>query len=229
MNTSQRIKSISSFFEIKNYLEIGVQLGHTFNALDIPYKVAVDPLFQFDYGSLASEHIKFFEVPSDEYFLKFSGNDIFDLIFLDGLHEFYQVLRDFLNALDHTHKKSVLILDDIFPNDVFSSLVKDPYRFRKMHNPDNLDGSWHGDVYKMMFFIHDFFPQLSYCTINYGFGNPQALIFKLPRADFRPRFNDLEKINRLTYFDLHNNLDVLNLVTEDQAIKILQGFLCKDV
>lgn len=225
MNTAQRIKKINNFLNIKKYLEIGVQQGHTFNNLELPYKVAVDPLFQFDYKNFENPSCKFFETTSDDYFINHSNQDIFDLIFLDGLHEFPQTLRDFNSAIKNSNKQTLIILDDVFPNDVYSSLIKNPYLFRKMNDPENNDGSWHGDVFKTIFFIHDFFPTYTYCTIDYGYGNPQALIFQKDRFNFKPRFNDLEKISRLTYFDLHENIDILNLMSEDSAIDFYQNFL----
>lgn len=225
MHSSQRIKAFQDFMDINKYLEVGVQGGHTFNAVNIQYKVAVDPEFLFDYKSFESDKSKFFKVTSDEYFSNLAGNEIFDLIFLDGLHEFPQTLRDFINALNHSHDKTIFILDDVYPNDVYSSLVKDAYRFRQMQNPDNKDGSWHGDVYKALFFINDFFPGISWHTIDYGYGNPQAFLYKKNRINFKPRFNNLEEISRMTYFDLHDNLDILNLVSEDQAISFVRDFI----
>ena len=76
--------------------------------------------------------------------------------------------------------------------------------------------AWHGDIYKMVFAIHDFFPSLSYVTIATD-GNPQTLVWRESRAGFVPRFNSLEVISRLTWFDLRENLDILNRQTEKEA------------
>jgi hypothetical protein len=227
MNTSQRIKKINNFLNINKYLEIGVHFGDTFNNLELPYKVAVDPYFQFDYKNLENSSCKFYSTTSDDYFTNHSDQDIFDLIFLDGLHEFPQTLRDFNSAIKHSNKRTLIILDDVYPNDVFSSLslITNPHNLRKRNNPENNDLSWHGDVFKTIFFIHDFFPTYTYCTIDWGYGNPQALIFQKDRVNFKPRFNDLEKISRLTYFDLLENIDILNLMSEDSAIDYYQNYL----
>lgn len=225
MNTAERILAISKITSIKSYLEIGVSEGETFNNLDIDYKVAVDPHFQFDVSSFQTEHVRFYQMTSDKYFLNFAGKDIFDLIFIDGLHIFQQTFRDFINALFHMSHKSIVIIDDVYPNDIFSSLVNDHQRFRRLNNPENSDLSWHGDVYKTIFAIHDLCPKISYITINWGQGNPQAICFIKPRIDFKQKFKSIESIERLTYFDLLNNLDVLNLVSEEEAFEIINNFI----
>lgn len=224
MNTAERIQTISQFFPIKKYLEVGVFNGATFNALNIPYKVAVDPNFRFDYQPLASDSVHFFQETSDAYFSREAKKEQFDLIFLDGLHEFSQTLRDFINALEHSHTQTIFIIDDVFPSDIFSAIPnqEECYYFRKMLTPTSIDGSWHGDVFKTIFAIHDFFPNISYCTVNWGFGNPQTFLFKKPRSNFQPLFNNFGAIEKLTYFDLHKHLEILNLVTEDEAFAILK-------
>lgn len=227
MNTAERIIAISKITPIKSYLEIGVASGATFNALDIDYKVAVDPSFQSDIASFQTENAKFFQVTSDQYFLNYVGKETFDLIFIDGLHWFQQTFRDFINALFHISDKSIVIIDDVYPNDVFSSLVTDHQRFRRLNNPESTDLSWHGDVYKTVFAIHDLCPKISYITINWGHGNPQTICFKKPRIDFQQKFKSIEHIERSTYFDLLNNLDVLNLVSEGEAFEIIRSFISK--
>lgn len=122
MNTAERINEIASKISLQSYLEIGVQEGITFNKIHkIPYKVAVDPVFRLEYKKYESENVKFFETTSDIFF---QTNEIkFDIIFLDGLHEFKQTLRDFINALEFSHEKTIIIIDDVYPNDIYSSLV----------------------------------------------------------------------------------------------------------
>ena len=166
---------------------------------------------------------------SDKYFMQRDNNNIFDLIFIDGLHEYKQTLRDFINSIDHSCRKTVFIIDDVYPNDIFSSLMlKDPIRFRNMNNPNNTDGSWHGDVYKTIFMLHDLFPKYSYSTIDWGYGNPQTYVYKSPRVNFMPRFKSLEEIDRASYFDLIDNLDLLKLKSEGEVIEEVRSFLLNE-
>jgi hypothetical protein len=57
-----------------------------------------------------------------------------------------------------------------------------------------------GDVFKVVFFLHDFFPNLSFATFQGG-GNPQTIVWRAPRGEFKPIFNDVEAIKRMTYGD----------------------------
>ncbi len=87
---------------------------------------------------------------------------MFELIVLDGLLA--------------THERSVILLDDIFPNDVFSC-IRDQLEGTMMrqlltNSPVN---AWHGDTYKVMPLIETFHPSLNDCTII-GDGNPKALV-----------------------------------------------------
>jgi hypothetical protein len=79
--------------------------------------------------------------------------------------------------------------------------------------------AWHGDVFKVVFYIHDFWPSLNYRTIV-GSGNAQTLVWRANALSRAPRFNDLERISRLTYFDLQANFDVMQAVTEGEATSL---------
>ena len=76
---------------------------------------------------------------------------------------------------------------------------------------------WHGDVFKLVFYI-DFCPSFDYCTIVES-GNPQTLVWKakepLPRL---PLFDSLEKISRMSFIDLLQNLNALRECVEEDAV-----------
>ena len=119
----------------------------------------------------------------------------------------------------HAHRDTVArILDDVFPSDVFSALTlpqKDAFAFRQQHG---LGGRlWHGDVYKCVFAINDFFPNFSFRTFEPAHGNPQTVVVNRPRPDFAPRFNDIEKISRLDYYGFWENRSLLNLLPEEEV------------
>ena len=50
MKRHQVIQSLLQAVEGGSYLEIGVNRGVTFHEVSVPYKVAVDPQFLFDYA-----------------------------------------------------------------------------------------------------------------------------------------------------------------------------------
>lgn len=215
--SARRINHLIQNLDAKNYLEIGVCKGATFFEVQAQRKVAVDPAFQFDEQKHATEAAIFHRCTSDTYFLERAGAERFDFVFVDGLHTFEQTFRDFCNSVVHAHDSTLWLIDDILPNDAYSALPEynDTIRFR--HEAGQAGYAWHGDTFKVMFAIHDFFPTLSYCSIATG-GNPQALVWKQPRAAFRPVLNSLEAISRLSYFDLRKRLDVLRLLPEDEAL-----------
>ena len=61
----------------------------------------------------------FHEVASDAYFAPAARG--FDIVFLDGLHVFAQTFRDFCNTLLVTHERSLILIDDTVPDDIYSS------------------------------------------------------------------------------------------------------------
>ena len=71
---------------------------------------------------------------SDEFFK--NNNDTFDLIFIDGLHQYDQVKKDVYNALKFLNKNGVILLHDCMP----TSFIR--------QTPKRSSNIWHGDVWK---------------------------------------------------------------------------------
>ena len=85
---SQRFDIINKIIKkkgFKNYLEIGCFEDENFKKIIIDRKVGVDPISG---GTI--------RLTSDEYFS--SNKEIFDIIFIDGLHHFDQVKKDIINS-----------------------------------------------------------------------------------------------------------------------------------
>ena len=80
------INKIISDFKIKSYLEIGCDQDEVFSKVNMENKVGVDPVSG---GNVRSTSDAFFE----------KNSDFFDLIFIDGLHEYSQVKKDIINSL----------------------------------------------------------------------------------------------------------------------------------
>lgn len=72
-----------------------------------------------------------------------------------------------------------------------------------------------GDVYKVIFAIHDFFPQFSYATFP---GHGQTVLWLETRTDFTPTWDSLEKISRLSYWDFENFKDTHLLIRDPETI-----------
>ncbi|MEI6095766.1 MAG: class I SAM-dependent methyltransferase [Gammaproteobacteria bacterium] len=204
----------------KTYLEVGVEKGATFFEIKAEKKFAVDPHFRFDPSDRESETERYFQMTSDDFWNSINPQLMFDVVFLDGLHTFEQTYRDFCAVLAHTTSSSVIIIDDIFPTDVFSSLTDhgNAIRFREMHGIDSR--AWHGDVYKVILAINDFHPTLDFRTIVGG-ENLQTVVWRSGDVFRSPRFNSLELISRCSWFELKDNEDIMRPCLEDDLFPIL--------
>jgi hypothetical protein len=180
--------------------------------------VAVDPDFLFDFEPKKAPGTELHQVTSDAYFTDIAGGQVFDFMFLDGLHEFEQTFRDFCSSQAHAHSRTVWLIDDTVPSDVYSAWPDNEKAVQLRKKAGGTGGAWHGDIFKVVFAIHDFFPTLSYVTISTG-GNSQTLVWKEPRTNFKPRFNSLETISRMTWFELQDHLDILNRDTEQASLE----------
>ena len=110
------------------YLEIGVQDANSnYNKIQVEYKQAVDPM---------PRNLVHFRGTSDEYFAQLPPENMFDIIFIDGLHHSDQVLRDIDNSLSHLSEGGTIVVHDCLPENQQQQL-----RF------DN-GGAWTGDVWK---------------------------------------------------------------------------------
>jgi hypothetical protein len=217
-HSRRRLKRVADHVDATSYLEIGVFNGKTFNNVSFPRQVGVDPYFGFNVDEYARPGVEFVRKTSDEFFTTRDRSTLFDLVFLDGLHTFKQTLRDFCNSLTCAHPRTVWLIDDVLPSDVYSSLpvAAEARGFRK--KAGIISNAWHGDVYKLLFMIHDFFPTLSFVTFSTG-GNPQALVWQTPRHPFTPALGSIEAIDRLDYFDLMRRQSFLNLMPEAAALE----------
>jgi hypothetical protein len=214
----RRIGRLAEALGARTYLEIGVGRGGTFRSVTMPQRTGVDPAFRFDTQLVADESTRLFETTSDAWFASLAFDTTFDIVFLDGLHTAEQTYRDLCHALAHTHRRSVILLDDTLPSDPWSAVPDRArsLRLRGLQDPDGVP--WHGDVFKVVALIHGFHGDLDYRTIV-GSGNPQTLIWRGGRDDPGPPPLTLDEIARLTYFDLLERRELLREATEDEAIE----------
>ena len=171
LTRSDVINEILCLFESPRYLEIGVNQGATFHAVKATRKVAVDPKFVFSQPPVSTADCSYHEISSDTYFGKIAQrDDIFEVIFLDGLHTFEQTLRDLITALSHLAPSGVIVIDDVVPNSYHASLPSSLEARAVREHLKISDPSWMGDVYKLVFFVQTFFQTFSYATIQESHG-----------------------------------------------------------
>ena len=113
----------------KTYLEIGIENPIlNFNHINVTYKYGVDPVPV----SLSVE--EYFEGTSDKFF--FQNTDLFDIIFIDGLHESNQVYRDIEHSFKALSPGGTIVMHDCLPRNEVEQIV-----------PRQQD-VWTGDVWK---------------------------------------------------------------------------------
>ena len=215
----RRIDRIRALNNATRYLEIGVERGTTFLNVPIPIKDGVDPKFMFDPAAVVTSHIRLFSQTSDAFWI--SGRaQVYDVMMIDGLHTFEQTFRDMLCSMRYSHSKTVWLIDDTLPSDVFSAIPDQNRSYRERQKMNIAGAPWHGDVFKIVPAIRDFIPTLDYATIVNS-GNPQTLLWFGSKQEFKPVVNNLELVSRMSYFDIEPNLGLYNLATEDQAFSRL--------
>ncbi|ROU02978.1 class I SAM-dependent methyltransferase [Histidinibacterium lentulum] len=164
------------------YLEIGCDANTLFDAVPLADKTGVDP-------ARGGTH----RMTSDEFF---GQNDRkFDLIWIDGLHEYHQVHRDVENALAALKPGGWIGLHDMLPLD-----------WLQEHMP-RIHPGWTGDVWKVAFEIVAT-PGLEFrmVTIDHGVGLLRSAEGAAPLAYMPDTLSDV----RFGY--LYENIGQLQLV-----------------
>ena len=164
------------FLKPSNYLEIGVSTGATLELASC-ISLAVDPRFKINVDVIKSKQkLHLFQQTSDEFF---ASNDLTSLLgaplalgFLDGLHYAEFLLRDIMNAERYCDSKSVLILHDCIPVDIYMARRSqiDPAIQRLTPTP----GAWTGDVWKTLAVLRKLRKDLHITCLDAG---PTGLVY----------------------------------------------------
>ena len=91
------IQYIIHKYSFENYLEIGCDKDQSFSKIKVKNKVGVDPISG---GTIRDTSDNFFK----------TNNDKFDLIFIDGLHHYSQVIKDIYNSLKILNKNGFILV-----------------------------------------------------------------------------------------------------------------------
>ena len=111
MTRYELINHLIQKYSYKHYLEIGVcDSRDCFDRIDIPFKMGVDPTPRH----LLPGTLLFYG-ESDAFFARDFGMR-FDIVFIDGLHQDFQVRRDIKNTLDFLKPNGIIVMHDCLPS-----------------------------------------------------------------------------------------------------------------
>ncbi|MEZ5778786.1 MAG: hypothetical protein R3E44_10530 [Paracoccaceae bacterium] len=142
------------------YMEIGCRKGRSFAPVR-GKTIAVDPFFRINsnvIGNKPALHV--FQATSDDFFaggfLKKTGIKL-SFSFLDGMHLFEFLLRDFMNTERFTRPDGVIAMHDCCPFD----------NEMTTRDLDNLPaGAWTGDVWKIIPILQEYRPDLKITVLD---------------------------------------------------------------
>ena len=185
-------------YNYNTYLEIGVSTGECITAVNVSTKDGVDP---------SPRHPEVnFPVTSDVFFANLKPEKKYDLIFIDGLHLFEQVIKDVNNSLKHLKENGIIVLHDCNPTDYLLQ-IRDMEDF-------NLS-CWTGDVWKTILHFREN-ENLDVCVVDtdYGIGLIKPGHQKVYTNPFRQ--NSQEFAYEHLVYDRKN---ILNLITIEEFLQ----------
>ncbi|MFM2365572.1 MAG: hypothetical protein RIR95_179 [Pseudomonadota bacterium] len=142
------------------YMEVGCRTGRTFAAVRSK-TIAVDPFFLTENNIIYSKPaLHVFQTKSDDFFesgfLKKLGIKL-SFSFLDGMHLFEYLLRDFMHTEANSAADSVIALHDCCP-------ASNEMTTRDL---DNLPKrAWTGDVWKLIPILQEYRPKLKITVLD---------------------------------------------------------------
>lgn len=175
----------------KSYLEIGVQGGINFDAVEIEYKIGVDPDPTVTSNYTLHSDIFFYNNQEGVWTAHHTGEPMtFDLIFIDGLHHSDQVLKDIYNSSKILNPGGIIVVHDANPQE-------EAHQLR-----DFQPGTWNGDVWKALAWLQAVGVKIETVDTDQGC----ALIEKqeipdISEADLSMEWDDLVE-NRQAFLNL---------------------------
>jgi hypothetical protein len=204
---------VSRVRDSKRYLEIGVSQGHLLSQIHTEVAIAVDPALQISFNVCENKTIvTFVQVPSDTFFAEYDYAALAkgkpDLIFLDGMHTFEYLLRDFYNAEAISTNRTLIVLHDCMPLNA-EMAERNAKTSAEIGKHSRFPYHWTGDVWKIIPILQAYRPDLRVvyvdcpptglvCVTNL---DPSSRVledgyFQIVDA-FRARDNDLRAIDAM--------------------------------
>lgn len=141
------------------YLEIGCRTGTSFAPVRSK-TIAVDPFFRATINIIGQKPaLHVFQATSDDFFASgfLQRNDIrLSLSFLDGMHLFEYLLRDFIGTEAASDPRGVILMHDCVPLNA-EMTTRDLSAIR---------GAWTGDVWKIVPILQRWRPDLTLTMLD---------------------------------------------------------------
>jgi hypothetical protein len=152
----------------KTYFEIGTLNGGTLQLASCRC-ISVDPSFNVDRNVIGKkEELHAYQLPSDEFFARHDPRRILgqplDFAFLDGMHLFEFLLRDFFNTEKSCKPNSVIVLHDCIPIDAY--MGRREMVSPKVQELSQEPGWWCGDVWKVVSILKKYRPELKILALD---------------------------------------------------------------
>ena len=174
----------------KSFLEIGVFRGQTTKEVKCCYKVGVDPDPQCSVS---------YKITSDQYFDTY--NQKFDIIFIDGLHLYQQVVKDIDNSLLHLNVGGIISCHDCLP-------IQQINQLRQPH------GQWTGDVWKAMLNTYQTNNSVNIDVVNTDWG---VGLIQTSTIQYRNQIKYQGSLDSLNFqFYINNRDKFMNILTCEQ-------------
>lgn len=184
-------------FNYNSYLEIGVHLPQlNFDHIKCDNKIGLDP------APLRTDIVN---SNSDQYFQQLGIHTKFDLIFIDGLHHYEQVIRDIKNALKYLTKTGTIVCHDMLPENEQMQIV-----------PRQVS-VWTGDCWKAWAYFRMTSEDLKMFVVNTDYG--LGIIRKGKQRLFEPQKN-VSDLDYSFFCDYRQKL--MNTIDTDAFLKILE-------
>ena len=174
----------------ENYLEIGCAYKYNFDMVLCNNKTGVDPAYPCEYNMTSNE---FFSINNKKY----------DIIFIDGLHHYEQVLQDFINSYDCLSINGTILLHDCLP-------TKKDHQMRHVVDPVG----WTGDIWKAVFLLKKHGYNIRTIDYDWGIGYYKKVLEK--KNTF-----DMNIICDKSYEDFENNKQkYMDIITKEEFYKL---------
>lgn len=151
------INHLIKLYDYQDYLEIGTKYGECFDKIICQNKIGVDPcidnpLDEQDGKSCKADYV----MTSDIFFSK--NKSKYDIIFIDGLHESKQVIKDVENSLAVLNKNGTIVLHDCLPTT------------ESMQAVPRTEQVWCGDTWRAVLYFRNSGYKIQIINTDYGVG-----------------------------------------------------------